>query len=216
MAHPLTIHGLLFCGCTRTQKRSNSPVIHNAYHTSLFSLFLSLSTFSVSACLSPCVFVCCCVLVCVVCVVWCVLCGVCECVCVVCVVWCVARLGTQEKPPCVDSKRPRVYRHHAHMCYHMRAWCRYTRGRFECTHGGFLDGHTGKRGRKEGVGGRGPPSVLLTKICQRRVITCFREVHRKKPLVLTNSRFENRSRTTRSRVLQSFALPDEAVHFQQS
>ena len=34
------------------------------------------------------------------------------------------------------------------------------------------------------------------------------EVHRKKPLVLTHSRFENRSRTTRSRVLQSFALPD--------
>ena len=43
-----------------------------------------------------------------------------------------------QKPPCVDSKRPRVYRHHAHMCYHMCAWCRYTRGRFEPTHGGFL------------------------------------------------------------------------------
>ena len=68
--------------------------------------------------------------------------------CGVCVVWCVARLGTQKKPPCVDSKRPRVCRHHAHMCYHMRAWCRYTRGRFESTHGGFLDGHTGERGGK--------------------------------------------------------------------
>ena len=43
-----------------------------------------------------------------------------------------------KKPPCVDSKRPRVYRHHAHMCYHMCAWCRYTRGRFESTHGGFF------------------------------------------------------------------------------
>ena len=43
-----------------------------------------------------------------------------------------------QKPPCVDSKRPRVYRHHAHMRYHMCAWCRYTRGRFECTHGGFF------------------------------------------------------------------------------
>ena len=43
-----------------------------------------------------------------------------------------------QKPPCVDSKRPRVYRHHAHMCYHMCAWCRYTRGRFESTHGGFF------------------------------------------------------------------------------
>ena len=43
-----------------------------------------------------------------------------------------------KKPPCVDSKRPRVYRHHAHMCYHMCAWYRYTRGRFESTHGGFF------------------------------------------------------------------------------
>ena len=33
--------------------------------------------------------------------------------------------------PCVRSKRPRVYRHHAHMLKHMCAWCRYTRGRFE-------------------------------------------------------------------------------------
>ena len=35
--------------------------------------------------------------------------------------------------PCVRSKRPRVYR-----C----AWCQYTRGRFERTHGDVLDGHT--------------------------------------------------------------------------
>ena len=47
-----------------------------------------------------------------------------------------------KKPPCVDSKRPRVYRHHARMCYHMCAWCRYTRGRFESTHGGVLNVHT--------------------------------------------------------------------------
>ena len=40
-------------------------------------------------------------------------------------------------PPCVDSKRARVYRHHAHMFQHMWAWCRYTRGRFEWTHGVF-------------------------------------------------------------------------------
>ena len=43
------------------------------------------------------------------------------------------------------------------------AWCWYTRGRFESTHGGFLDGHTGG---EEGGGGRGEggrsPSVLLT------------------------------------------------------
>ena len=39
-------------------------------------------------------------------------------------------------PPCLDSKRPRVYPH-AHMLKHMCAWCWYTRGRFESTHGGF-------------------------------------------------------------------------------
>ena len=32
--------------------------------------------------------------------------------------------------PCVRSKRPRVSRHHAHMCVNMCAWCRYTRSRF--------------------------------------------------------------------------------------
>ena len=80
----------------------------------LFSLSLSLCfCLSLSLCLSVSVW--CCVL-------WC---------CVVCVVWCVARLGTQKKPPCVDAKRPRVYRHHAHMCYHM-----YTRRFFGRTHGG--------------------------------------------------------------------------------
>ena len=46
-----------------------------------------------------------------------------------------------KRPPCVHSKRPRVYWHHARKCYHMRAWCLYTRGRFECTHGVFSVPH---------------------------------------------------------------------------
>ena len=79
--------------------------------------FLSLA-------LSSCVVVCCC------CVSWC---GVCA-VCVVVRHW--------KKPPCVRSKRPRVYRHHAPMCFNMCAWCRHTRGRFESTHGDVLHGHT--------------------------------------------------------------------------
>ena len=45
-----------------------------------------------------------------------------------------------------DEKRYRVYvqsvpvcfRHHAHMCFNMCAWCRYTRGRFESAPGGFF------------------------------------------------------------------------------
>ena len=106
----------------------------------------------------------CCVLcrvVCVLCFVRVGVCGVCLWCVVVFGVWC----GTQKKPPCVDSKRPRVYRHHAHMCQNMRAWCRYTQGRFESTHGGFLDGHTGRgEGRERG---RVSPSVLLTKIGPR-------------------------------------------------
>ena len=40
------------------------------------------------------------------------------------------------------------------------------------------------------------------------------QVQQKKPLDLTHSRFENRSRTTCPRFLQSFALPDEAVELQ--
>ena len=39
--------------------------------------------------------------------------------------------------PCVHSKRPCVYRHHAHMLKSMCACCPHSRGRFEWTHGGF-------------------------------------------------------------------------------
>ena len=42
-------------------------------------------------------------------------------------------------PPCVHSKRTRVYRHHAYMFQHMCAWCRHTRGRFKCTHGNVIE-----------------------------------------------------------------------------
>ena len=106
-----------------------------------------------------CLCTCCCVVVCVVCRVlcvymWCcVLCWCCcwwwwWCVCgvvvVVCV--CVARLGARKNPraqvqhasvcrfktpPCVPAKRPHVF--------NMLAFCRYTRRRFESTHGSVLD-----------------------------------------------------------------------------
>ena len=48
--------------------------------------------------------------------------------------------------PCVGSKRLRVYRQHAHMFQHMCAWCRHTRGRFECTHGGVFEATNGVEG----------------------------------------------------------------------
>ena len=72
---------------------------------------------------------------------------VCVCVCVCwCWCWCVTLTSSSpllspcvrsKRRPCAHSKRPRVYRQHARKCYHMQAWCRHIRGRFECTHGGF-------------------------------------------------------------------------------
>ena len=61
---------------------------------------------------------------------------------------CCGTLKKRGKTQCVDSKntcvctfKTSVYGHHAHMC----AWCRYTRRRFERTHGDVLNGHTGNR-----------------------------------------------------------------------
>ena len=42
---------------------------------------------------------------------------------------------TFKTSPCVPAPR-------AHMSQHVCAWCRYTRGRFERTHGDVLSGHT--------------------------------------------------------------------------
>ena len=90
--------------------------------------------------MTPCVFCVLCCALCVLCVVRCVCCW-----CAMC--WCVgvgvgvdspSHLSPHLSPcvrskrlPCVHSKRLRVYRHHARNWYHMRAWCRYTRRRFE-------------------------------------------------------------------------------------
>ena len=117
---------------------------------SLFRLLFSLSVFFLRV-----LVVCVCVGV-VVCVV------VCVCVCGVCgVVWCAVWCGTLKTPVCrlknasvCRFKTSRVCRQHAHMLKHMCAWCRYTRERFECTHGKRFDSTHG-----------GHP---------RGVITCFR------------------------------------------
>ena len=53
-------------------------------------------------------------------------------------------VSTFKTSPCVRSKRPRVYQHHARIWKHMCAWFRYTRGRFERTHGGRFE-HTHTR-----------------------------------------------------------------------
>ena len=59
-------------------------------------------------------------------------------------------------------------------------------------------------------------SVVLTENLPTYGCLLTPEVHRKIPLDLTRFQFENRSRTTCPRFLQSFALPDESVQFQQS
>ena len=74
--------------------------------------------------------------------------GACVCVCfgvvwgVRCVWWC-----TLKTLLCVDSSRLRVYSQHVHMCLNMRTCCRYTRKRFECTHGGVRSRGGGRRKR---------------------------------------------------------------------
>ena len=85
------------------------------------------------------------------CAVWC---GVVWCGVVVCVAWLDAgktsslplphakvqhaSVCTFKTPSCVPEKRPHVE--------HMRACCRYKRGRFECAHGSVLNLNTGGEG----------------------------------------------------------------------
>ena len=45
-------------------------------------------------------------------------------------------------PVCTFKTSPFVPAPRAHMFQHVCAWCRYTRGRFERTHGDVLSGHT--------------------------------------------------------------------------
>ena len=152
--------------------------------------FLSLSSFSVCwwcVCRRVCSRVCLCG------VVWCgvVWCGACR------VVWHAENpvCGLKKTPPCVDSKRPRVCRQHAHMLFNTCARCRHTRGRFEWTHGGQGD-------------------VIVSSVPKFAHVGSSLGPRGQKPMHLTHFQLENRSRTTRSRFLKSFALPDEAVQLQ--
>ena len=85
--------------------------------------------------------------------------------------------------PCVHSKRPRVCRHHAHMCFNMCAWCRYTRERFERSHGDVLNAHTGEERGEEGAG-----VVIVSSAYQKlpsEVYQVLQRFTKKKPLDLT-------------------------------
>ena len=88
----------------------------------------------------------------------------------VCAVWCVVwhaeplsllRVQIQNASVCTCKTSPRVPAKRPHVFEHMRTCCRYTRERFECTHGRFESTHTG-----EGEGGGG---VLKVDACRPHV-----------------------------------------------
>ena len=147
----------------------------------------------------------------------CVLCvrvGVCsDCVWCVCVLLfvCVVVVRHAEKPRvcihnvpvCTFKTFPCVLATCPHVLY-MWACCRYTRERFERTHGDVMNTHTGGRGEE----GAGVVIVIFSFPKFAHVgLSRASEVHHKKPLDLTHLRLANRSRTTRSRFLQTFASP---------
>ena len=73
---------------------------------------------------------------------WCVRAIWCAVWCVCCL--CVTRLGTRKTPVCRFKTPPCVPAKRAHV-FNMRAFCQYTRRRFEPTHGEVLNLHTGRR-----------------------------------------------------------------------
>ena len=132
-------------------------LVFSRHSSPLLSLSLSFSVFFLCLCLVT-VSVCCNVLL----LLWCVLLLLLLCVAVCCVVW-----THWKNPRVLDSKRPRVYRHHAHMLKHMSAWCQYTRRRFERSHGRCL----GWTHWDEEWGCH--RQFWQSKFAPRRVITCF-------------------------------------------
>ena len=158
------------------------------YISSSLSQFISLDLFTLLLCVVAVMLlcVCCCAFVMCVLVGWLVLwfgwlvlvcrcgCGGCGVVVVVvetCVVWHAENLRVSIQNVSVYAfKRSRVCRLHAHMCFNMWTWCRYTRWRFERTNGGVLHERTGREGEEEVV-----VSSDQAKICPRRVIMCFRD-----------------------------------------
>ena len=123
---------------------------------------------------------------------------------VVCGVCCVApwkpSVSTHNVPVCPSQTSPCVPAPRAHVETHVRLVLLHT-GTFRMY-----------PRRKAG----GSLSVLLTKICPHRFITWPRGSPKSNHKILQISSVRIRSRTTRARFLQSFALPDEAVELQLS
>ena len=171
----------------------------------LFLFFFSLSSSLFCLCLlSPCVGGVCVVVCVVVCVcVWC--------VCVVvllCVVVCHA-----EKHPCVHSKRLRVNVQNVSVCTGTTRTCFSACARGADMHGDVLNLHTEAFSSLH-TGGR--RQFSLPKNHARRVITWPHRFTESNHWMLPMFKFEKRSRTTCSRFLQSFALPNKTVKLQLS
>ena len=188
-----------------------SSSVFSSLSVPVFFLSLSLSL-CLSLSLSPCGVVCDAVL-CFVVVMCCVvvLCVVCD------------TLKTPVCPlntsPCVRSKRPRVYWHHAHTCFNMCA-------RAAGTNGDVLNVHTetffiGKTSDFD----ISWASLTDVGFISYRQFSAYHEwptyglsraseVHQRNPWEFTHLKFENRSITAHSRFLQSSALPEHAVGLQ--
>ena len=143
----------------------------------------------------------------------CVQCGVCfvrgGVWCVVCLlvcVWSVCNAAWHAgKPPvcrfktspCVRSKRLRVYRQNARMLNRCARFAGTHPRRLECTHVGVLDGHT-ERGHRQ---------FCLPREAHGEFSLAPERFTKETLGSYSFVKFENRSRTTCSRFLQSFALP---------
>ena len=141
---------------------------------------------------------------CVVSCVWCVLC------CVLCLVSCVLWCDTLNPPPRVSVQNVTVRTGNTRTCF-------YTCARGAGTHGDILNGHTGSvfsvshhnktqhttthHNTQDTTQHSSPKSAHAG-------LSRASEVHQKQALDLTHFQFENRSRTTCYRFLQSFAVPE--------
>ena len=110
---------------------------------------------------------------------------------------------TFKTSPCMPAKRAHVFQHVRVMPVHAGRFWTYRRGRVESTHGV----------REEG--GWSSPSFCLPRLVYVE-LSLAQEVIQSCHRIIPIFKFESRSRTTRSRFLQSFALPHKAVQLQLS
>ena len=130
-----------------------------------------------------------------------------------CVFVCVLRHAEKkrEKPVCGFKNAFRVYIQNVPVYAGTTRTCVSTCARDASTHGDVLNLHTGSREE----GGWSSPSFCLPRLVHVE-LSLARDVIQSYHGIFPIFKFENRSRTTCSRFLQSFALPDKVVQLQLS